>query len=73
MTTTTSAVELAKDLAQQFATRADEADRLGQLPAEDIQALKDSGYMGLNIPIEFGGFGLSMCLPASCPGCQGRD
>ncbi|MCB0192109.1 MAG: acyl-CoA/acyl-ACP dehydrogenase [Anaerolineae bacterium] len=73
MTTTTSAVELAKDLAQQFATRADEADRLGQLPAEDIQALKDSGYMGLNIPIEFGGFGLSMrdCLEAHLELSQG--
>ncbi|MCB0209320.1 MAG: acyl-CoA/acyl-ACP dehydrogenase [Anaerolineae bacterium] len=73
MTTTTSAIELAKDLARQFATRADEADRQGQLPDEDIQALKDSGYMGLNIPTEFGGFGLLMrdCLEAHLALSQG--
>ena len=45
----TSAIELAQHLAQQFAARADEADRLGKLPNEDVQALKDSGYLGLSV------------------------
>ena len=73
MTTTPTAIELAQDLAQQFATRADEADKLGQLPEADVQALKNSGYIGLNIPQELGGFGLSMrdCLEAHLELSQG--
>jgi alkylation response protein AidB-like acyl-CoA dehydrogenase len=62
----TSAIELARRLAQEFAARADEADRLGRLPAEDVRALKESGYLGLSVPQEFGGWGLSLkeCLAA---------
>lgn len=73
MTTATAAIELAKELAQQFASRADEADRLGELPEEDVQALKASGYLGLNIPQEFGGLGLLMhdCLEAHLELAQG--
>ncbi|MCP4363606.1 MAG: hypothetical protein GY796_36870 [Chloroflexi bacterium] len=37
---TTPSLDIAKYLAQQFATRADEADKLGKLPAEDVAALK---------------------------------
>ncbi len=61
-----SAVELARQLAADFATRADEADRRGRLPAEDIQALKESGYLALSVPQEYGGYGLSMreCIEA---------
>ena len=36
----TDALDLARDLATQFATRADEADRLGKLPAEDIRPMR---------------------------------
>ena len=50
----TDARDLARDLAKQFATRADEADRLGKLPCEDIRALRASGYPALNVPHEFG-------------------
>lgn len=57
---TTSALEIATQLAADFATRAGDADKRGELPAEDIQALKDSKYLALTIPQEYGGFGLSM-------------
>ncbi len=68
-----SAIELAQNLAQQFATRADEADRLARLPLEDVQALKDSGYLGVSIPQEYGGWGLSLeeCLAAQLELAQG--
>lgn len=51
---------IAQALAEDFATRADEADKLGQLPAEDIKALQDSGYLALTIPKKFGGQELSL-------------
>ncbi|MCA9920470.1 MAG: acyl-CoA dehydrogenase family protein, partial [Anaerolineales bacterium] len=61
-----TAVSLATSLAQQFATRADEADREGVLPAEDVAALKESGYLGISVPREFGGYGLTLreCVAA---------
>lgn len=71
--TTTPAVEVAQYLAQQFATRADEADRLGRLPLEDVRALKTSGYLGLSVPREYGGQELSLrdCLAAHVKLAQG--
>lgn len=73
LTHPTPAIELARRLAQEFAARADEADRLGRLPAEDVRALKDSGYLGLSIPEEYGGWGLSLkeCLAAQLELAQG--
>lgn len=67
------AVEVARALAQEFATRADEADRLGCLPVEDVQALKDSGYLSISIPQALGGQGLSLkeCLEAHLELAQG--
>ena len=57
---------MARDLAAQFATRADEADRRGKLPPEDVQALRASGYPALNVPREYGGSDLSLrtCVEA---------
>lgn len=49
------AIDLARAIAPDIAGRADEADRLGRLPAEDIALLKSSGYLGLVVPAEFGG------------------
>ncbi|GIK40508.1 MAG: putative acyl-CoA dehydrogenase YdbM [Chloroflexota bacterium] len=73
LTHPTPAIELARRLAQEFAARADEADRLGRLPAEDVRALKDSGYLGLSVPQEYGGWGLSLkeCLAAQLELGQG--
>ena len=71
--TSDSVIELARDLAKQFASRATEADKLGQLPLEDVQVLKDSGYLAINIPKKFGGSELSIidCVKAQLEIAQG--
>ena len=60
------AVELAQALAADIATPADAADRAGALPAEDVAALRESGYLALAVPMEFGGRGASLltCVTA---------
>ena len=65
--------DLAKQLAEDFASRADEADRVGVLPDEDIAALKGSGYLGLSVPRVYGGLGLSLhdCVVAQLELAQG--
>lgn len=70
---TISARALARHLAGEIATRADEADRAGRLPLADVQALKDSGYLALSVPTEYGGQGLSMreCVEAQLELAQG--
>lgn len=66
-------LELAQELAEVFATRADEADLAGTLPAEDVQALKESGYLGISVPKAYGGYGLSLkeCIAAHLALAQG--
>lgn len=54
------AVALAQDLSAEFATRAAEADLNGRLPAEDVERLRGSGYLGLSVPRQYGGSGLSL-------------
>lgn len=68
-----SHLNLARRLAQAFASRADEADKEGALPAADVQELKQSGYLGLSVPQEFGGWGLSLreCVAAQIELAQG--
>ena len=68
-----TAVTLAGELAADFATRAANADKSGCLPGEDVAALQESGYLGLSIPLEFGGAGLSLhdCLAAHLELAQG--
>lgn len=51
---------LARQLAQAISLRADAADKNGVLPAEDVQALRDSGYLALVVPQAFGGAGLGL-------------
>ena len=67
------AIDLARRLAKEFAARADEADRTGRLPAEDVEALKNSGYLGLSIPRAYGGLELSLkeCAAAQIELAQG--
>jgi len=64
---------LAQSLARQIAPRADEADRLARLPEEDVRALRDSGYLKLSAPREYGGDGLSLrdCIAAQLELAQG--
>lgn len=54
------AIALGRELAADFATRAAEADLDGRLPAEDVEQLRRSGYLGLSVPREYGGSGLSL-------------
>lgn len=60
------AIEIAKGLAREVAGRADEADRLGALPEEDVRALKRSGYQAFAVPERAGGPELSVrtCVEA---------
>ena len=60
------AVEMARALGADIATRADAADRAGALPAEDVAALRDAGYLGLAVPAAYGGRGASLltCVAA---------
>ena len=69
------AIDLARTLAEQFARRADEADRQGKLPAADVQALKESGYLAMNIPREYGGPDLSLrtCVEAQLELAKGSS
>ncbi|MCB8953994.1 MAG: acyl-CoA/acyl-ACP dehydrogenase [Ardenticatenales bacterium] len=64
---------VARELAREFAARADEADRAGRLPPQDVAALRRSGYLTLSIPREQGGQGLSLadCLAAQLELAQG--
>jgi alkylation response protein AidB-like acyl-CoA dehydrogenase len=68
-----SILNIARQLAGDFASRADEADRMGKLPAEDVAALKESGYLNLSIPREYGGHGLPLrdCVAAQLELAQG--
>lgn len=51
-------VELAEKHAADFAVRADQHDRDGTYPFENIEALKESGYFAAPIPVELGGMGV---------------
>jgi alkylation response protein AidB-like acyl-CoA dehydrogenase len=51
-------VGLAESLSSDFAARAAEHDRDGSYPHEDVQALRDSGYLAAPIPLELGGMGV---------------
>lgn len=65
-TSRTEIVEIARKLAADLATRAEEADKQAKLPAEDVKALKESGYLQMSVPREYGGMGLSLkdCVEA---------
>jgi alkylation response protein AidB-like acyl-CoA dehydrogenase len=67
------AIEVARALAAELAARADAADRAGALPAEDVAALRDAGYLALAVPVEFGGRGASLltCVAAQMELAQG--
>ncbi len=66
-------LETARQLAAEIALRADEADKQGKLPAADVQALRESGYLTFSIPAEYGGSGLSLgeCVEAQLELAQG--
>nr|WP_231607454.1 acyl-CoA dehydrogenase family protein [Fictibacillus sp. 18YEL24] len=43
-----------------FAKRADTYDQKGEFPFENVDELKQAGYLSLTVPTEFGGEGLSL-------------
>jgi alkylation response protein AidB-like acyl-CoA dehydrogenase len=51
-------VALAEKHAADFATRAEQHDRDGTFPFENIEALKESGLLAASVPEEFGGMGV---------------
>lgn len=52
--------EVIDALAVKFAERADTYDQEGRFPFENVDELKNAGYLSLTIPKEFGGKGLSL-------------
>ena len=53
----TDAVGIAQELASGFAGRAAANDRDGAFPAEDFEAIRAAGLLGLMVPEELGGMG----------------
>jgi alkylation response protein AidB-like acyl-CoA dehydrogenase len=53
-------VDLARELAADFAARAGEIDRVGRFPTENVDALKAAGYLTLPIPEDLGGAGADL-------------
>src|SRR5215510_4931386 len=51
-------IELAEQHARDFATRAEQHDRDGTFPFENIDALRKSGVMAACVPEELGGLGV---------------
>lgn len=52
-------ITLAKDLAKEFAPRAEQHDREGSFPFENIARLKETGYTTMTTPQEYGGWGVT--------------
>ena len=70
-----TAVSLAKTIAKEIEPRASVADKLAALPVEDVRLLQETGYTGLSVPKEFGGYGYSLldCVAAQVKLAQGSS
>ncbi|MES2940751.1 MAG: acyl-CoA dehydrogenase family protein [Pseudomonadota bacterium] len=52
--------DLAAELADEFAQRADQHDRENSFPFENFEKLQSSGYLKITVPEELGGMGASL-------------
>src|SRR5437870_6420260 len=50
-------IELAREVAREFPPRAEQHDREGSFPFENIARLKETGYTAMTTPKEYGGWG----------------
>jgi alkylation response protein AidB-like acyl-CoA dehydrogenase len=57
---------VATDLAAEFAPRAAEIDREGRFPLENVERMKEVGYLTSVVPAELGGGGLDLAGFAAC-------
>lgn len=67
-------VGLAREMAADFATRAEEHDRGNSFPLENVERMKKSGYTSLLVPERHGGLGADLmdfvlCQEALAQGC----
>ena len=53
-------ISLAEELAEEFGARAAEVDRSGRFPTENIERMKEAGYLKIAVPEELGGFGADL-------------
>ncbi|HEX5691198.1 MAG TPA: acyl-CoA dehydrogenase family protein, partial [Roseiflexaceae bacterium] len=53
-------VDIAAELADTFARRADAHDRAGTFPFENYADLHTSGYLKMIVPVEYGGDGADL-------------
>src|SRR3954463_11124264 len=53
-------ISLAEELADEFGARAAEVDRSGRFPMENIERMKESGYLKIAVPEELGGNGCDL-------------
>ena len=53
-------IQLARELADRFRQRAEQIDRAGAFPFDNIEELKQSGYTSLTVPRKYGGQEISM-------------
>jgi alkylation response protein AidB-like acyl-CoA dehydrogenase len=70
----TELVALARELAADFATRAEEHDRANSFPLENVRRMKETGYTALVVPERHGGLGADLvdfvlCQEALAQGC----
>jgi alkylation response protein AidB-like acyl-CoA dehydrogenase len=65
-------VGLAEELAEEFGKRAGEVDRDGRFPTENIERLKETGYLNLAVPTELGGGGAGLGTVARAQGALAK-
>lgn len=57
---------VATGLVEEFAEHASEVDHNGRFPAENIERMKETGYLTAVVPEEFGGGGADLATIAQC-------